>query len=193
MRSQLDAMLYGLILALTSLRSPECDSVAALWATCGRARGFIDLAASLDLITHEQWLRLCELVSSAHDYSGKPYPDKRNLGPVMPFVVECVRARDSRVKPAAQVPAHAEQVSAPAAPRELRLLCLLVPSRTDGTRSLPVHTLRALPPRRCVQGRWNLASEAGFHLRETQARAPSPEVLARCVRQRPAYAVRARA
>ena len=182
MRSQLDAMLYGLILALTSLRSPESDSKAVVWSTYGRARGFIDLAASLDLITHEQRLLLGELVSSAHDYSGKPYPDKRNLGPVMPVVVECVRARDSRVKPAAQVPANDEQVSAPAAPRQLRLLCLLVPSRTGQPRALPVHTLRALPPRRCVQGRWNLSSEAGFHLRETQARAPSPEVLARYLR-----------
>lgn len=101
MRSQLDAMLCGLIRALTSLRSPESDSKAVVWSIYGRARGFIDLAASLDLITHEQWLRLCELVSSAHDHSGKPFPDVRNLGPVMPYVVGCVRARSSAVKPAA--------------------------------------------------------------------------------------------
>lgn len=193
MRSQLDVLLYSLILALTSLRSPETDSQASTWSTYGRARGFIDLAASLDLITHDQWLLLGELISNAHLHSGKPFPDERNLGPVMPYVVRVTRARLAAEKPQAQVPAHAEQVSAPAAPRELRLLCLLVPSRTGQPRALPVHTLRALPPRRCVQGRWNLASEAGFHLRETQARAPSPEVLARCVRQRPAYAVRARA
>lgn len=73
-------------------------------------------------------------------------------------------------------------VSAPTTHRNLRLLCLLVPSRTGGTRSLPVHTLRPVPPRVSVQGRWNLASETGFHLRETQAIAPSPEVLERYLR-----------
>lgn len=191
MRSQLDAMLYGLILALTSLRSPESDSKAVVWSTYGRARGFIDLAASLDLITHEQWLLLGELVSSAHDYSGKPYPDKRNLGPVMPFVVECVRARDSRVKPAAQVPANDEQVSAPAPRRELRLLCLLVSSRTDGTRSFPVHTLRPMPPRVSYQGQWFLEGEPCLSLRETHATAPAPEVLARYLRLGQSGALRA--
>ena len=190
MRTQLDVLLSSLILALTSLRSPESDSQASLWSTYGRARGFIDSAATLDLITHEQWLALCELLSSAFSYSGKPFPDPRNLGPVMPYALGLVRAKQA-VKPQAQVPAHDEQVSAPAPRRELRLLCLLVPSRTGKPRFLPVHTVRAMPPRRCVQGRWNLSSDAGFHLRETQARAPTPEVLELCVRQRPAHALRA--
>lgn len=189
---QLQRLLYGLLLTLESLRCPDQDSEAVKWSTYGRARGFIDSAAALDLITHQQWLALCELLSSAIDHRGKPFPDPRNLGPVMPYVVGIMRAK-AKVKPLAQVPADAEQVSAPAAPRELRLLCLLVPSRTGQPRALPVHTLRAMPPRVCVSGRWNLASEAGFSLRETQARAPSPEVLARCVRQRPGYAIRARA
>ena len=42
------------------------------------------------------------------------------------------------------------QLSAPAAPRGLRLLCLLVPTRDGETRSLPVHTLRPMPPRVCA-------------------------------------------
>ena len=42
------------------------------------------------------------------------------------------------------------QLSAPAAPRGLRLLCLLVRSRSGETRSLPVHTLRPMPPRVCA-------------------------------------------
>lgn len=96
------------------------------------------------------------------------------------------------VKPQAQVLANElEQVPAPAPSRDLRLLCLLVPSRTGGTRSLPVHTLRPVPPRVSVQGRWNLASETGFHLRETQATAPSPEVLEHYLRLGQADAFRA--
>lgn len=187
---QLHRLLYGLLITLETLRSPDRDSEAHKWASYGRARGFIDSAATLDLITHEQWLAIGELLSSAFSYSGKPFPDPRNLGPVMPYALGLVRAKQA-VKPQAQVPARDEQVSAPAAPRQLRLLCLLVSSRTGKPRSLPVHTVRAMPPRRCVQGRWNLESEAGFHLRETHAAAPSPEVLELCLRQRPAYALRA--
>ena len=73
-------------------------------------------------------------------------------------------------------PAHAR--------RQLRLLCLLVPSRTGEERSLPVFVLRALPPRADIQGRWALGLPAGLVLRETQARPPRPAALARCVWQR---------
>jgi len=62
---------------------------------------------------------------------------------------------------------HADElqpVSSSPARRELRLLCLLVPSLT-GSRALPVHTLRPMPPRVSGQGRWNLEGETGFHLR----------------------------
>ena len=79
---------------------------------------------------------------------------------------------------------HADElqpVSSSPARRELRLLCLLVPSRT-GSRALPIHTLRPMPPRVCGQGRWHLEGETGFHLRETHATAPAPEVLARYLR-----------
>lgn len=86
-----------------------------------------------------------------------------------------------------QVPAHEPiPVSKPTAPRELRLLCLLVPSREGSTRSLPVHTMQPLPPRARLQGLIDrtLASEAGFHLRETQATAPTASVLERCLSNR---------
>lgn len=89
----------------------------------------------------------------------------------------------------------------------LRLLCLLVPSRTGETRSLPVHTLHRVPPYTSLHGRYHdgagrgsvaldpldVPGGAGFYLRETHARAPSPEVLACCVRQRQADALRPRA
>lgn len=95
------------------------------------------------------------------------------------------------VKPSAQVPAneHSCEVSAPASRPELRLLCLLVKDRSGKSRPLPVHTLRPVPPRVGPVGRWSLASDAAFHLRETRAERPSPEVLARYSRQRQTDAV----
>ncbi|MCO2158604.1 Arc family DNA-binding protein [Pseudomonas aeruginosa] len=104
-----------------------------------------------------------------------------------------------------EVPADAsEQVPAPTAFIGLRLLCLLVPSRTGEARSLPVHTLHRVPPYASLHGRYHdgqgrrsvaldlldLPGGTGFYLRETHARAPSPEVLARCLRQREANALR---
>ncbi|OWP47427.1 hypothetical protein CEG18_28830 [Pseudomonas nitroreducens] len=104
-----------------------------------------------------------------------------------------------------EVPADAsEQVSAPTASRGLRLLCLLVPSRTGEARSLPVHTLHRVPPYASLHGRYyddqdrggmaldplDVPGGTGFYLRETHARAPSAEVLARYLRQRQADALR---
>jgi hypothetical protein len=67
--------------------------------------------------------------------------------------------------------------------RTLRLLCLLVSSRAGEARSLPIFVLRAKPPRTDIQGRWEASLPAGLVLRETQARAPRAEVLARCIWQ----------
>ena len=94
----------------------------------------------------------------------------------------------------------------PASPRTgLRLLCLLVPSRNGETRSLPVHTLRPMPPRICgadphaTNGprRWDLEASAfgmeggtGLYLRETHATRPTAEVLERCARHWPANTLR---
>lgn len=96
-----------------------------------------------------------------------------------------------------------EQVYEPSTPRGLRLLCLLVPSRTGEARSLPIHTLHRVPPYAGLRGRyhdgagrWSVALDpldlpggTGFYLRETHARAPSAEVLARYLRQRQPHAV----
>ena len=85
-----------------------------------------------------------------------------------------------------------------------RLLCLLVPSRTGEARSLPVHTLHRVPPYASLHGRYydgqghgsvaldplDVPGGTGFYLREAHARAPSPEVLARYLRQRQADALR---
>jgi hypothetical protein len=77
---------------------------------------------------------------------------------------------------------HSRPLSTPTSPRQLRLLCLLVPSFTGVARSLPIHTLRPMPPRVSGQGKWCLEGEPCLSLRETHATAPAPEVLARYLR-----------
>jgi len=87
----------------------------------------------------------------------------------------------------------------------LRLLCLLVQTRNGETRSLPVHTMRPMPPRVCgadshaTNGprRWDLEADAfgvesgtGLYLREAHATRPTSEVLERCARHWPANALR---
>ncbi len=86
----------------------------------------------------------------------------------------------------------------PASPRTgLRLLCLLVRSRNGKARSLPVHTLRPMPPRVCAADshaangprRWDLEASAfgmeggtGLYLREAHATRPPREVVERYLR-----------
>lgn len=91
---------------------------------------------------------------------------------------------------------------------ELRLLCLLVKSRDGQARSLPVHTLRPMPPRVCPTRahaqdgprRWCLDALAvpvgnhpGLYLRETHANRPTAQVLERCGKHRQARPFRAAA
>jgi len=97
-----------------------------------------------------------------------------------------------------EVTSDAVEVRPSTARPGLRLLCLLVPSRTGEARSLPVHTLHPVPPYAGLHGRYydgqgrggvaldplDVPGGTGFYLRETHARAPSPEVLARYLRQR---------
>ena len=93
---------------------------------------------------------------------------------------------------ASEVPANEPQsVSTPATRRKLRLLCVLVPSRSGGIRSLPVHTLRPMPPRVSGQGKWCLEGDPCLSLREAHATAPAPEVLARYLRLGQTNALRA--
>ena len=88
----------------------------------------------------------------------------------------------------------------------LRLLCLLVPTRNGETRSLPVHTMRPMPPRVCAADshaanglrRWNLEASAfgmeggtGLYLREAHATRPPREVVERYLRLGQANALRA--
>lgn len=87
----------------------------------------------------------------------------------------------------------------------LRLLCLLVQTRNGETRSLPVHTMRPMPPRVCAADshasdglrRWNLEASAlglesgtGLYLREAHATRPPREVVERYLRLGQANALR---
>jgi hypothetical protein len=84
-----------------------------------------------------------------------------------------------------------KQLPTPTTPRGLRLLCLLVTAPNGQQRSLPIHTLRALPPRQSRSAQWALVLPAGFVLRETHATAPTAAVLARCAGYRQISALRA--
>lgn len=100
---------------------------------------------------------------------------------------------------------EADQLSTPSARQGLRLLCLLVQTRNGETRSLPVHTLRPMPPRLCAADshtanglrRWNLEasdlgveSGTGLYLREAHTTRPPREVVERCARHGQANAFR---
>ena len=101
-------------------------------------------------------------------------------------IVTRLQASFAKAKPEVSANEKPEPVPAPTPRRQLRLLCLLVPTREGPTRSLPVHTMQPLPPRARLQGLLDrtLASEAGFYLREAQATAPTASVLERCLSNR---------
>lgn len=96
------------------------------------------------------------------------------------------------VKPQAQDSANEkpEPVPAPAAPRELRLLCVLdVLSPIERPRYIPAGTMHRLSPRASVQGRWSLEGDAFYQLRSAHPKRPTAEVLVRCERHRQANSV----
>ncbi len=192
MNSQLSRVLNSLLCTLVHVRCAAVGTRSAqIWGEFGVAQGQIRTLRELGLITlGQQWL-LNDLLSNASEHSGKPFPAARNVGPVMPCWIAFER-RQAAVKPSARVLAdeRPSEVSAPASRPELRLLCLLVKDRDGKARSLPVHTMRPMPPRVLRTGRWSLASDPAFELRETHAVRPTTEVLERCARQRQAHALR---
>lgn len=186
----------SLLARLLEVRLSGRDSVSEYLcaAKFGAVQGQLGALEDLGVITWDQLVLLTDLLLNASKHAGEPFPSVRNAGPVMPANVSFGRryGHDWWVKPAAQVPSNEPvSVSAPASRPGLRLLCLLVRSRTGEARALPVHTLRPMPPRICRPGRWSLASDAGFTLRETHAVRPAPEVLARYSRHRQTNALRA--
>ncbi|MDH1340142.1 hypothetical protein N5O83_04740 [Ectopseudomonas oleovorans] len=288
MTNQLKTFLSGLLYQLVDLRmhSRELRGQYQDWSKWGRISGRIDLAAELGLISHDQWVDLHRLLSSASDCLGMPFPHQGNAGPLMPLIVAhdrrqaaaespvqavsfdavpavtCMGGYDFvdagqvkppvqaaepvaveagskpkegwgkpylarkahyfingqsicnrwlytgavvnrllvssfgcsackrllAVKPQAQDSANEkpEPVSAPTSRRELRLLCVLVKPQLGSAEGayLPIHTMHRLPPREMVKGQWSEPRYSGLHLRETQARQPSAEVLERCLPKR---------
>ncbi len=177
-----DRALRSLMLALVDVRlcGPENTLELLRNAKFGSVQGQLQALYDLGVITWDQHCLLIDLLLNASANAGKPFPDERNVGPVMPSYVAYMR-RQSPVKPSAQVPAddRLSEVPAPASRHELRLLCLLVKDRSGNPRSLPVHTMRPMPPRVGPSGRWSLAGDSSFVLRETHAVRPTAEVLAR--------------
>ncbi len=181
---------------LTAVRTGDFRDHSGHGLRVGRCFGFASGLFNAGIITIEQYFQLDNLTLNAALHAGKPLPSPLNAGPVMPALVLHERQFQA-VKPSAQVPANERQVSAPAARPGLRLLCLLVQARNGKTRSLPVHTLRPMPPRLCAADthaangprRWNLEasglgvdSGTGLYLREAHATRPSREVVERCAR-----------
>lgn len=243
MNDQLKAFLCSLLYQLVNYRTQSRDLRGDYrdWANWGRISGRIDLAAELGLLTHDQWVDLHRLLSSASDCLGKPFPHPANAGPVMPWRVLHLRRQAavaakpavihmggydfvdaSQAKPQAQdssndrscavspAPAASQGLRLPEllcpqsagqdvrlspspARRQLRLLCVLVKTKLGTAQAgcLPIHTMHRVPPRSMVQGKWSNPRYAGLYLRETQAVAPSTEVLARCERHRQTHALRA--
>ena len=216
MNDQLKAFLCSLLYQLVNYRTQSRDLRGDYrdWANWGRISGRIDLAAELGLLTHDQWVDLHRLLSSASDCLGKPFPHPANSGPVMPWRVLHLRRQAavaekpavihmggydfvdaSQAKPQAQDSANEkpEPVPAPTPRRQLRLLCLLAKPQLDTAQGayLPIHTMHRLPPRAMVKGQWSDPRYAGLYLRETHATEPSAEVLARCEQHRQTNALRA--
>lgn len=180
-----DRAFRSLLLALVDVRLGGPESIPEYYRywKFGTVQGQIRALCDLGVISWDQHVLLTDLLLNASSHAGEPFIGERNVGPVMPSYVACGRIQ-SPVKPSAQVPANERQVSAPSARPGLRLLCLLVQTRNGETRSLPVHTMRPMPPRVGPSGRWSLAGDSSFVLRETHAVRPSPEVLARYLPKR---------
>ncbi len=155
--------------------------------------GFLSGIYWAGVIDFDQYEALGRLAVDAFIFSGKPFPHASNAGHCLSALARYERNKEA-VKPQAQVPANEkpEPVSAPATPRELRLLCLLVETATE-SHTVPLGTMHPVPPRASINGRWPSAGSPGVVLRQTHAQRPTAQVLARLQRHGQAHAIRATA
>lgn len=197
MNDQLKTFLSGLLYALVELRKFGPNGGHRITYALGQ----ISAAERLGVLTFDQVKRFRGLLISAGQYASYPFPCDENSGPCMPIDVWWSRhktALDAKAR-LAKLPAQdsanekSEPVPALTPRRQLRLLCLLAKPQLDTAQGayLPIHTMHLLPPRAMVRGQWSQPRYAGLYLRETQARQPSAEVLARCERHRQTNALRA--
>lgn len=186
MTSSTDRAFSSLLARLLEVRQSGRDSVSEYLcaAKFGAVQGHLAALEDLGVITWDQLVLLTDLLLNASKHAGEPFPSVRNAGPLIPYYIASERSRSVEAVP--HVPA---KVPAPAPHTGLRLLCLLVTSRTGETCALPVHTMRPMPPAVLRPGRWSLARDPAFVLRETHAVRPPAEVLARYSRQRQTNAV----
>lgn len=190
MNDQLKTFLSVLLTSLVDLRkfgfgNGHCYSYAL---------GMLRAAEVSGVLTYEQASSLRHLLGNAADHARYPFPCEENAGPCMPIDVWWSRhkaalefkARQAKLQAQDSANEKPQSVPAPTPRRELRLLCLLAKPQLDTAQGtyLPIHTMHRLPPRAMVKGQWSEPRYAGLHLREAQARQPSPEVLERCLQQR---------
>lgn len=190
MNDQLKHFLSLLLVTLVDLRKFGHDGGHRF----SYALGQIDAAERLGVLTFQQSMRFRDLLMSASRHASAPFPCEENSGPCMPASVWWdrhkaaleVKARLEKLPALDASNEKPEPVSAPTSRRELRLLCVLVKPQLGSAQGayLPIHTMHRLPPRAMVKGQWSEPRYAGLHLREAQARQPSPEVLERCLQQR---------
>lgn len=190
MNDQLKAFLSVLLTSLVDLRKFGYGDGHSYSYVLGMLRA----AEVSGVLTYEQASLLRDILPNAANHSRHPFPCEENAGPCMPIVVWWdrhktaleVKARLEKLPALDASNEKPEPVSAPTSRRELRLLCVLVKPQLGSAEGayLPIHTMHRLPPRAMVKGQWSEPRYSGLHLRETQARQPSAEVLERCLPKR---------
>lgn len=190
MNDQLKAFLSVLLTSLVDLRKFGYGDGHSYSYVLGMLRA----AEVSGVLTYEQASLLRDILPNAANHARHPFPCEENAGPCMPIVVWWdrhktaleVKARLAKLPAQDSANEKPEPVPAPTSRRELRLLCLLAKPQLDTAQGayLPIHTMHRLPPRAMVKGQWSEPRYSGLHLRETQARQPSAEVLERCLPKR---------
>lgn len=61
------------------------EKPVSVMASNGRFDGYIQALLDYQLINIEEWDRLYSLSCRAFAFSGRPFPNAKNAGPVMPF------------------------------------------------------------------------------------------------------------
>lgn len=175
----MNSCLKELLRSLCSLRLSADAGMRQFYI--GQVLGAVNALVAAQVFTFEQ-RRLVESVAfNALEHSGKPFHCPQNAGPVISAYDLWSRERAAALeKQQAQVLPHErpESIPAPASPRGLRLLCVLV-EKSGRKQFVPAVTLQPLPPRAPVSGSWALVCDPAFSLRETQAKPPRPSLLAR--------------
>lgn len=159
-------ILYGLLSRLVSLRIGLDGSEFCIGHELGRFYGYVTALCDAGAITSAESRALIDLLNSAHTNASKPFPDRRNAGPVMPFAVEWDRRKES--EKAEKDSRHAPvKVSETSAFRRLSVLCVLGNGAAGLSRRLevstrPIHPAGSLLVRRSECGQAD-AMRLGLH------------------------------